>query len=109
VDLVARERTPFSGRRNRGTIRLQFLDRTGSTLPWMDGAAYVLGPARDERDSTPVTFRAHIPTQAHGCRLEYVPSGDPRGELAISETRLRYSAGNDAALEFLLPYLRPAE
>jgi len=108
VSVVVFRQGPPRDTPNNGFVQLVFLDRTGKSLPWLDNATYFLEALPADR-WVAVHFKAHIPPGAASCRLRLAPDKGSPDTLIVDQPILRYSRGNDLALESLFPYLRYEE
>jgi len=88
-----------------GHLQITFLDRTGVTLPWLDNPKYFLEAIPPDRWAR-FALKAHIPPSANSCRVVLTHPKTSPDTLLLDQLVLRYSKGNDLALEFLFPYLR---
>jgi hypothetical protein len=93
---------------NNGLVRIEFLDREGRRLNWLDNLTYFLEALPADR-WVPVAFRGHIPLSARSLRVILIPEADSPDTLIVDRPILRYARGNDLALEALFPYLRYEE
>lgn len=91
-----------------GYVRIEYRDRDGKRLSWLDHATFYLEALPPGR-WTPVTFRSHIPPAARTARVYLVPDPGSPDTVIIDQPILRYSPGNDLLLEGLFPYLRYEE
>lgn len=105
LDLMARRTVPDGMGPFQGEIRIAFLHADGQTRSWLDTPSLRLGGLPPGR-WVPVSLKAHIPPSAVACSVEIVSPRLGNGPLLLDHARLRYSGGNDLALEFLFPYLR---
>jgi len=87
-----------------GEIRLDFIGRNGEMAEWMDYRTFAL-EALPEGRWTPVVLKASIPPAAAACRVTLIPRAGSPDVVIVDQPVLRYARGNDAALEFLFPYL----
>ncbi len=99
---------PGRDAQNNGFVKITFLDHTGKTLSWLDNPAYFLEALPADRWVT-VAFRAHIPPSARSCQVTLTPERGSPDTLIIDQPILRYSHGNDLALESVFSYLRYEE
>ncbi len=93
---------------NNGLVRIEYRDRAGKRLSWLDHASYYLEALPADRWTT-VAFRSHIPPAAAAALVILVPDPSSPDTLIIDQPILRYSPGNDLFLEALFPYLRYEE
>jgi dolichyl-phosphate-mannose-protein mannosyltransferase len=108
VSLWVIRKSQVADPQNLGEIRLTFFDRGGRSVEWTEGSSLSLESLRAGR-WVHETFRAQIPTAAVTCSLTMAPRRGHQDSLRIDRPELRYSNGNDLALEFLFPYLRNDE
>ncbi len=91
-----------------GFIRISFLDEAGRFVRRIDEPRLYLEALPADR-WIPVRLKAHIPPAAASCWVELIPDPKSPDTLFVDNPVLRYSRGNDLALEFLVPYLRKVE
>lgn len=93
---------------DNGLIRLVFLDRRGRPLSWLENTTLFLEALPSDR-WVRVAFRSHIPPAAASIRPILLPDPGSPDTVIVDATVLRYSPGNDCALESLFPYLQYAD
>ncbi|HXI02232.1 MAG TPA: hypothetical protein VNI57_03560, partial [Candidatus Saccharimonadales bacterium] len=93
---------------DNGSVRIEFYDGEGRRLSWLDNPRYFLEALPAGR-WVPVTFRTHIPPAARTLEVSLIPDPGSPDTLIVDQPVLRYSPGNDPALESLFPYQRYRE
>lgn len=93
---------------NLAQIRFTFLDASGKPVYFAEKVALYIETLRRRRWEWE-HMKAQIPPGAAACRVTLDPSYEFQEELRVGRSALRYSRGNDLALEFLFPYLRWGE
>lgn len=108
LDLTSRRTGNERFAPGRGGIQITFFDRNGQTLTWLNNPLFLLETLPSDR-WTPLTFKAHIPPAAVECQITCSMDRTSPDHLVLDGVTLRYARGNDAAMEFLYPYVRYRE
>jgi len=91
-----------------GFLEFRFADAGGSEVTWVDTPRYVMEALPADR-WVPVRLKTQIPPAATSVRIEVIPDASSPDTFLVDQATLRYSSGNDLALEFLVPYFQRDE
>jgi 4-amino-4-deoxy-L-arabinose transferase-like glycosyltransferase len=108
LSLLARRAGPDRTTPSNDSIQLTFLHDDGEPRSWINSPRFYLDSLPPDRWA-PVKIKVHIPPSAASVRIDLLPDRGSPDILRVEHAALRYSSGNDPALEFLFPYLRYRE